>query len=85
MEQVKTLAERAAASTRLMARMTVQHKNNILDAIARALLENVEFILAENKRDIQRATREGAIAFFLSTDLAIDGRVFFLAVLGTIG
>ena len=79
MEQVKTLAERAAASTRLMARMTVQHKNNILDAIARALLENVEFILAENKRDIQRATREGMPAAMIDRLLLDEKRISGMA------
>ncbi|MCK9555719.1 glutamate-5-semialdehyde dehydrogenase [bacterium] len=72
-EYVKQLAEQAKDSSRKLALMSADHKNNLLKNIAVSIRKNKEIISEANKKDIKEAEKEG-LSGALIDRLLLDGK-----------
>ncbi len=70
---VKQLAEQAKDSSRKLALMSADHKNNLLNNIAVSIRKSKEIILEANKKDIKEAEKEG-LSRALIDRLLLDGK-----------
>jgi len=68
---MKDFLKKAKASTQVIATLDGKTKNRILNEMADALLENVTFIVSENKKDMQ-AGKENNLDFALLDRLLLD-------------
>lgn len=54
MEELTLLGERAVQAKYELQRMTTEKKNEVLEAVAEALIQNTEYLLLENHKDLER-------------------------------
>ena len=54
MEELTLLGERAVQAKFELQRMMTEKKNEVLEAVADALIKNTEYLLLENHRDLER-------------------------------
>ena len=54
MEELTLLGERAVQAKYELQRMTTERKNEVLEAVAEALIQNTEYLLLENHKDLER-------------------------------
>ncbi len=59
MEYLENIGKRAKIASKQLAKKTQTEKNTALVRVADALIENSDFILSENKKDLQSASNKG--------------------------
>lgn len=79
MSYVKNLGISAKKASAELAKLTTLKKNDILNAIVRGLKENKEFIIAENKKDLDNGIKKGLSKAFIDrltlTEERINGMI----------
>lgn len=79
MEQIKELAKKAKEASRELATMSTERKDAILRCIADALVQNTDYILQENRKDMESAQQAGKSVSFLDRLALNEERVAAMA------
>ena len=56
---IENLAKKAKLASKELARIGTKDKNAALEEICKSLIDNAEYILSENKKDIEKAKEKG--------------------------
>jgi glutamate-5-semialdehyde dehydrogenase len=75
MDNLDDILKKAKIATRILSQLDVNKKNQLLSDIANRLKENKEFVLKENKKDIENAVNSGKNSAFINR-LAITDSIF---------
>jgi glutamate-5-semialdehyde dehydrogenase len=74
-QQIRQIGERAKTAVDKLALLTVDEKNNILQAMANALIEHRGIIQQENKKDLELATQSGLSPALIDRLTLTDERI----------
>ncbi len=64
-EEILKMAQESKAATRQLALLSSNVKNRVLEKMARALRENLGYILTHNRKDLKRAREKGLSSSFV--------------------
>lgn len=79
MSQIQEIGTRASSMKQILASLNTQTKNDVLNACANALEENIPVILAANQKDLQAAREKGMSAGLLDRLALSEKRIHSMA------
>lgn len=79
MSQIQEIGTRASSMKQILASLNTQTKNDVLNACANALEENIPVILAANQKDLQTAREKGMSAGLLDRLALSEKRIHSMA------
>ena len=79
MEHVRAKALSAQAAAPLVAAMNTNEKNDVLEAMAEALMRETDAILAKNAKDLERAKEKGTSKAMMDRLALSEGRIAGMA------